>query len=156
MKPTSMNVREVSVSDRDAWWELWEGYNSFYDASVAPEISERTWERIIDPEAPFVGRLAEYGGRIVGLSISVLHEGTWTAQPILYLEDLFVDPAARGSGIGRALMNDVIAQAKARGCSRLYWHTQADNTVARCLYDAFLPADDFVRYRLMLDGAREQ
>jgi GNAT superfamily N-acetyltransferase len=81
----------------------------------------------------------------------VLHAGTWTEQPICYLEDLFVDPTLRGKGIGEALIDDLVAQAKERGWSRLYWHTRGDNAVARRLYNKFAAADDFVRYRLMFD-----
>jgi GNAT superfamily N-acetyltransferase len=146
-------VRGAIVSDEQAWRTLWEGYNRFYDSSVPPEVTQRTWARILDPAAPIIGRVAEQDERLVGMTVNVLHEGTWTANPILYLEDLFVDPSARGGGIGRALMDDVVTQARERGCSRLYWHTRADNTVARRLYDRFVPADDFVRYRMMLDEA---
>jgi GNAT superfamily N-acetyltransferase len=82
--------------------------------------------------------------------LSVIHPGSWTLQPICYLEDLFVDPQARGRGIGRALIDDLVALARARGWSRLYWHTKASNETARRLYDRYVAADDFVRYRLFL------
>ena len=109
-----------------------------------------TWRRILDPASPILGRLAERDGVVVGFSISVLHEGTWTLAPVCYLEDLFVDPAARGEGAGRVLLQDLVDLGRARGWSRLYWHTRADNLIARRLYDSFGSADDFVRYRLFL------
>jgi len=87
----------------------------------------------------------------VGFSTAVLHEGTWTTAPTCYLEDLFVDPALRGGGVGRALIQNLIDLGRSRGWSRLYWHTQAGNATARRLYDSFVQADDFVRYRLALD-----
>jgi len=80
----------------------------------------------------------------------VVHQGSWTLDPICYLEDLFVAPKARGNGIGSALVADLLARAKERGWSRLYWHTQQGNAPARRLYDEFAVADDFVRYRLTL------
>jgi GNAT superfamily N-acetyltransferase len=140
-------VRDVAPSDRDAWLRLWAGYNAFYETDVAPSISARTWQRMLDANAPLIGRLAEIEGRVVGFSLSVLHEGTWVDAPVCYLEDLFVDPAARGQGIGRRLIEDLVALARSRGWSRLYWHTRADNP-ARKLYDEFTAADNFVRYRL--------
>ena len=73
------------------------------------------------------------------------------AHAACYLEDLFVDPAARGHGIGEALIQDLIDIGRERGWSRLYWHTRASNEAARRLYDKFVHADDFVRYRLILD-----
>jgi GNAT superfamily N-acetyltransferase len=148
-----MRVRELVGQDQAAWWRLWEGYNRFYETSVEPEVTSHTWYRILNPASPLVGRVADRDGQLVGFTISVLHQGTWTIEPILYLEDLFVDPEVRGGGVGRALMEDVIAQANTLGCSRLYWHTRADNAAARRLYDTFVEADAFVRYRMTLEGS---
>jgi GNAT superfamily N-acetyltransferase len=140
-------IRDIAPSDRDAWFRLWAGYNAFYETEVAPAVSERTWQRMLDANAPLFGRVAEVEGRVAGFSLCVLHEGTWVDAPICYLEDLFVDPAARGQGLGRRLIEDLVALARTHGWSRLYWHTRADNP-ARKLYDEFTAADDFVRYRL--------
>ena len=140
-------IRDVAASDRDAWLRLWAGYNAFYGTDVAPHISERTWQRMLDANVPLIGRVAEIEGRVAGFSLCVLHEGTWVDAPVCYLEDLFVDPACRGQGIGRRLIEDLVALARSLGWSRLYWHTRIDNP-ARKLYDEFTAADDFVRYRL--------
>jgi GNAT superfamily N-acetyltransferase len=96
-----------------------------------------------------IGRVAEIDGEIVGFSNSVIHPGTWSTGPACYLEDLFVDPTARGKGIGRALIQDLVDLGKQQGWANLYWHTRHDNP-ARKLYDEFVGADDFVRYRLTL------
>jgi len=96
-----------------------------------------------------IGRIAESGGEITGFSISVVHIGTWFAGPACYLEDLFVDPAHRGRGIGRALIQDLADLGKQHGWSNLYWHTRHDNP-ARKLYDEFTGADGNVRYRFTL------
>jgi len=145
--PRPILIRDVALADRDAWFSLWAGYNAFYASTISPHISERTWQRMLDPNVPLFGRVAELEGRVAGFSLAVLHEGTWVDAPICYLEDLFVDPASRGAGIGRRLIEDLIALARSRGWSRLYWHTREDNP-ARKLYDEFATADDFVRYRL--------
>lgn len=151
--PERMNervvIRDIAPADRADWLRLWAGYNAFYEAEVSSQISERTWQRLLDPAATLFGRVAEIDARVLGFSLSVLHEGTWVDAPICYLEDLFVDPAARGQGIGRALIDDLVALGRQRSWSRLYWHTRQDNP-ARKLYDEFAAADDFVRYRLTL------
>jgi GNAT superfamily N-acetyltransferase len=103
---------------------------------------------MLDPTSTIFGRVAVVHTAVVGFSVSVLHEGTWTIAPICYLEDLFVDQNYRGRGLGRLLVEDLVDLAKARGWSRLYWHTQAKNR-ARSLYDKFAVADGFVRYRLI-------
>ncbi|MFT3972021.1 MAG: GNAT family N-acetyltransferase [Amaricoccus sp.] len=142
-------VRDVTAADEPAWRRLWDGYLAFYETALAPEITSRTWARLIDPASPLFGRLAEVEGEAAGFSVSVLHEGSWVASPVCYLEDLFVDPRHRGRGLGRALVQDLVDLGRARGWSTLYWHTRTGNP-ARRLYDAFTPADDFVRYRLRL------
>ena len=142
-------IRDPLAADEAPWRQLWSGYNAFYQTSVPNSVTERTWRRILDPESPIFSRLAAFNHVVIGFSIGVLHEGTWTIAPICYLEDLFVDPNSRGQGVGRRLMQDIINCAKSKGCSRLYWHTRASNP-ARRLYDQFVQADDFVRYRLFV------
>jgi GNAT superfamily N-acetyltransferase len=143
----SLNIRDAKPSDEMEWRRLWDGYIVFYETAVAPEITARTWQRILDPSSPMIGRIAEYLGKIVGFSVSVLHDGTWVPNPVCHLEDLFVDPTFRGKGAGRRLIQDLINLAKERNWSSLYWQTRAGNP-ARRLYDEFVGADDFVRYRL--------
>ena len=122
--------------------------------------SIRQWFRILSPQLPgnaylILNRQSSAAlqflmPQLLEFSVSVLHDGTWTAAPICYLEDLFVDPRCRGQGCGRLLIQDLINRAKSQGWSRLYWHTRSDNP-ARRLYDEFALADDFVRYRLIFD-----
>ena len=143
-------IRDPDGSDEPAWRTLWAGYNEFYKTTIAETVTDTTWRRILDPASPIFARLAERDETVVGFSLSVLHEGTWTVSPICHLEDLFVDPTARGIGIGRALIQDLIDLGKAKNWSHLYWHTKVDNAAGRRLYDQFATADDFVRYRLPL------
>ena len=109
-----------------------------------------TWAKMLAPGSPLFGRIAQWKGEVSGFTVSVLHQGSWTLDPICYLEDLFVAPKARGHGIGRALIADMLTRAKECGWSRLYWHTREGNAPARRVYDKFVTADDFVRYRLTL------
>ncbi len=144
-------IRDPLPEDEAAWRRLWAGYCAFYETEVPEVVTAGTWERMLSPASPLFGRIAEWDSEPAGFAICVLHEGTWTLRPICYLEDLFVDQAARGRGIGHALIEDVIGRARELGWARVYWHTRADNREARRLYDKFAVADDFVRYRLLLD-----
>ncbi len=145
-----MTIRDPIAADEAGWRRLWAGYLAFYGEDLPEAVTAATWRRILDPTSTIFARLAERDGRLVGTTVNVLHEGTWSAAPICYLEDLFVAPEARGAGIGRALISDLIAVGKVRGWSRLYWHTKSGNSEARRLYDRFVAADDFCRYRLVL------
>ncbi|MHA1518228.1 MAG: GNAT family N-acetyltransferase [Alphaproteobacteria bacterium] len=146
----SLIIRDPKPDDEAAWRRLWSGYLVFYQVDVPGAVTAYTWARILDPSIPMFLRIAEIEEKVVGFAISTLHPSTWTAGLNCYLEDLFVDPDARGSGVGRALIEDLLALAKRRGWSRLYWHTDAGNETARALYDRYTKADNFVRYRIPL------
>ena len=139
-------IRSALPSDEATWRELWQGYCAFYDVRLAEEITSRTWTRILDPDSGVMCVLAEVEGEVRGFANCVVHENTWEAQPVCYLEDLFVDPSARGLGLGAALLDWLRNAMRAEGWARLYWMTQKDNVAARRLYDRFAQADGFVRY----------
>jgi GNAT superfamily N-acetyltransferase len=60
---------------------------------------------------------------------------------------LFVDPAARGKGVGRALIEAVYDEADNRGATCTYWATMGNNATARRLYDGLATLSPFVQYR---------
>lgn len=144
------SIRDTQAKDEAAWRRLWAGYCEFYKSVVPADVTDATWWRLLDPRSPIVGRVAESDGAVVGFTNCVMHEGTWSKSPICYLEDLFVDPAVRGKGIGRLLLEDLVERGRKAGWGYLYWHTQAGNATARRLYDTFTLADDFVKYRVHL------
>ena len=65
--------------------------------------------------------VAERDGRAVGFALFFTTFSTFLCQPGLYLEDLFVEPAHRGHGIGKALLQRLAALAVERDCGRLEW-----------------------------------
>jgi GNAT superfamily N-acetyltransferase len=144
-------IDAVVAADKSDWRRLWDGYKAFYGTRLPESVTDHTWRRLLDPGMPMLGRIARCNGMVAGFSISILHEATWAFTPVCYLEDLYVDPHYRGLGIGRRMVQDLLDMARAEGWSRLYWHTHAGNP-ARALYDSFTPADDFVRYRLIIDN----
>jgi GNAT superfamily N-acetyltransferase len=148
MLPANFAICDAGPADEPAWRELWSQYNDFYEKQVPEAVTAHTWRRLLDPASPIFGRLATVDAAVIGFTNSVLHEITWAIAPVCYLEDLFVAPAFRGRGIGRMLIADLIERGRLNGWSRLYWHTRAGNP-ARRLYDEFVRADDFVRYRLL-------
>ncbi len=144
-------VRWARAEDEATWRNLWQQYVRFYESEVAENVTAHTWARIMGQAEGMIGRVAERDGHVVGFSVSIVHARSWTVEPACYLEDLFVDPAVRGSGAGRALIDDLLALGRERGWARVYWHTRQSNAVARRLYDRFTAADDFVRYTVAVE-----
>ena len=64
---------------------------------------------------------------LVGFSTYLIHPSTWTLSGYCYLEDLFVEPSARGQGAGRLLIEAVTAIANEMEITRVYWHTHSEN-----------------------------
>ena len=146
-----MMIRDATAADEAGFRRLWDAYLAFYDVSLAPEVTDQTWARILDPASPRSARLAvDAAGRVQGFAVWHHHIASWHLANDLYLEDLFVESAARGAGLGRALLDDLFALARARGFGRIYWHTDEANARARSLYDSYAPADGHIRYRLTL------
>jgi GNAT superfamily N-acetyltransferase len=143
---STLEVRPARPDDERAWRALWDGYCEFYETEVPSEVTAATWRRLLEPAEPIEALVVEHGGEVAGFVNYVLHPSTWGTAETCYLEDLFVSPAARGSGAGRALIEAVLERARSHGWDKVYWHTRQDNSRARALYDSFAQADDFVRY----------
>lgn len=139
-------IRPLEPGDRAAWDPLWQGYLEFYEQPLPPAITERTWTRLLDPQFGHHGIGAFEGARMVGICHYLFHPSTWSEAPYCYLEDLFVDPGARGAGAGRALIEAVYRAADAAGAGRVYWMTQEHNATARRLYDQVARKRPFVQY----------
>jgi GNAT superfamily N-acetyltransferase len=77
----------------------------------------------------------------------LFHRSTTAIAPICYLQDLFTDKAARGKGVGRALIEGVYEQAKRAGAPRVYWQTHQTNQTAQQLYNKVAEHSGFVVYR---------
>lgn len=147
MPAHTTQIRELRPSDRAEWEMLWARYLAFYEHELPPEVTEHTWRRLVDPADQPYGFVALDGERVIGFVHFHFHLSTWSSTSYCYLEDLFVDDAARGKGAGRALIEAVYREADRRGSDCVYWHTQNTNARARALYDQVAEVTPFVRYR---------
>lgn len=144
----SIEVRPIERRDESDWLRLFRDYIAFYRASVPDDVIELTWARLLDEASPMTGLVAtDADGSPVGIALLVFHLSTWSPTTYCYLEDLYVAPAARGKGVGRALIKAVYREADARGATRTYWVTEADNKTARRLYDTLAARVPIVQYR---------
>ena len=148
----SVTIRDLNSGDEARWRELWQGYCEFYEKMLPDEVNDATWRRLLDEsETDMFSMLACDGdGYVVGMVNCVLHPVTWGQASVCYLEDLFVDPATRKLGAGRAMIEAVCERARAEGWHRVYWRTKSDNATARSLYDKVSDLTDWVVYEVSL------
>jgi len=151
---SDLSIRPVSRRDYDLWLPLWDGYNAFYGRSgattLSQEITAMTWARFFDAYEPVHALVAESGGELLGLAHYLFHRSTTAIEPVCYLQDLFTGEAARGKGVGRALINRIYEQARLAGSPRVYWQTHETNLTAMRLYDKIAERSGFVVYRKLL------
>lgn len=143
-------VRDVAQSDFEQWLPLWTGYNAFYGRSgptaLPIEITRVTWGRFFDAAEPVHALVAEEDGRLLGLTHYLYHRSMIAIGPSCYLSDLFTSEAARGKGVGRALIEGVCVKARAAGAPRVYWLTHETNATARLLYDRIAERSGHIHY----------
>ena len=143
-------IRSIGENEREAWNPLWAGYLAFYESALRPEISDLTWDRFHDPDEQIFALGGYVDGELMAIAHYLFHRSTWAPDRYCYLEDLFVAPAARGRGLGRALIEAVYQKARVANASRVYWLTQSNNTQARILYDKVADNLGFIQYRRVI------
>jgi len=147
-------IRPVMHEDFAAWKILWGGYNAFYGrkelTALPDEITRTTWSRFFDITEPMHALVAEYAGQLLGVAHYLFHRSTIQIEPTCYLQDLFTAEAARGQGVGRALIEEVYIRAKQAGSPRIYWQTHETNATAMQLYDKVAEKSGFIVYRKLL------
>ncbi len=106
----------------------------------APDAVEATEEGLLrdgfGPQPFYRCLIAADDGQPAGFALYFFNYSTWLGRPGIYLEDIFVQPAFRGRGIGKALLKQVAAAALAQGCKRLQWEVLDWNTPAIDFYRA--------------------
>ncbi|MEM9913167.1 MAG: GNAT family N-acetyltransferase [Pseudomonadota bacterium] len=156
----TLQIRQPAMEDYAAWARLWAAYNVFYgrvgETSLPPEVIETTWRRLLNPGTPVVALVAEQNSCLVGLAHVVFHPNLIQVADTCYLQDLFTEPGARGSGIARALIKGIEDECRQREVADIYWHTHEENAAARQLYNRVATNTGFIVYRIKPLGSQPQ
>jgi ribosomal protein S18 acetylase RimI-like enzyme len=145
-------VRPVRAEEFDGWTKLFRGYADFYNWSTSDEHQCQIWSWIHDEdkvEALVAVRVDESGNE-VGELVGLAHLREWI-RPLRgsvcgYLDDLYVDPSERGSGVVEALYAEMRRIANERGWAIIRWTTADDNYRARNFYDKVATRTTWITY----------
>lgn len=146
------SVRAARSADFGHWRELYQGYADFYRTPQADAAAELVWGWIHEPTHE-VGCLLATGpdGSIAGFAHYRPFARPLAAATGCFLDDLYVDPAHRGTGAVDALLGELRRLAAARGWSVIRWITAADNERARAAYDRQATRTEWVTYDMAPD-----
>ncbi|WP_170455568.1 GNAT family N-acetyltransferase [Ruegeria arenilitoris] len=141
-------IRPLKPEDRPSWDLLWRAYLEFYETVLPDEVYDSTFARLLgDDPQDFSCLVAELDGELIGLTHFLFHRHAWKIENVCYLQDLYASPHIRGTGVGRALIEAVYAEADRKGAPDVYWLTQEFNHTARQLYDRVGQLTPFLKYR---------
>ncbi len=144
---SNLRVRPLQASDKAEWSRLWSAYLAFYETSRPADLHDLYFERLLgDDPRDYSGLIAEVDAKPAGLAHYLFHRHGWSEADVCYLQDLYADPAHRGHGVGRALIEAVYAAADAASADQVYWLTQDFNATARRLYDRIGKVTPFIKY----------
>ncbi|WP_035282223.1 GNAT family N-acetyltransferase [Brevibacterium album] len=148
MTAADISVHAVREDHFDQWSELYRGYADYYQVVQTAEMRERVFSWLLDDAHPQRGLVAAMGGpsKLVGLAHCRTFSRPLAASHGLFLDDLFVDPASRGKGAARILLDRLASIAAEEGGTVVRWITRAHNYRARFLYDEVAEGTDWITY----------
>lgn len=150
-------VREARESDVERIHQLVQDLATY---ERAPDQVKATPEQLraalFGPRPAAYALVAESGHQIVGFALYFLNFSTWEGVHGIYLEDLYVMPEHRGTGLGKALLKSLAQIAVERGYARFEWWVLDWNTPSIDFYRRLgaVPMDEWTVYRLTGDALR--
>ncbi len=150
-----MTVRPIRPDDVAAVVGLVRELAEYEKAAAEVRLTEQQLHACLFGDSPALfGHVAEVGGEVVGMALWFLNFSTWRGTHGLYLEDLYVRPGHRGTGLGRELLRTLADLCVRRGYSRLEWSVLDWNTPSIDFYRAAgaVPMDGWTVFRLTDDA----
>jgi GNAT superfamily N-acetyltransferase len=148
---SDITIAPPRPEDKPDWRRLYEGYATFYKRPMDDAIADRVWGWINDPAHVLEALVArEASGRVVGLAHFRAMPRPLTGTMAGFLDDLFVDPAFRGSGVADQLIGRLKEIGQDRGWTILRWLTADNNYRARGVYDRCATRTSWITYQIDL------
>ncbi|MDQ2587060.1 GNAT family N-acetyltransferase [Saccharothrix yanglingensis] len=144
-------IRRIRPADVPAAVRLVEELAEYERARQECGLTEEQLHHALFRDAPALfGHVAEVDGAVVGTALWFLDFSTWRGTHGIHLEDLYVRPAHRGDGLGKALLRALAEECVAHGYARLEWSVLDWNAPAIGFYRALgaVPQDEWTVFRL--------
>ena len=141
-------IRPVAAGDQDNWSRLFAAYGEFYETAFSTEVLESTWTRLMTEGSGVDAIVAERDGVVIGFAHYRSHPDTFSLGTDWYLDDLYVDPAARGTGTATELIEHLTELARQGGPGTLRWITAESNAGAQRVYDRVATRTTWVTYEV--------
>ena len=151
---TDLAIRPAAPGDRAGWEKLFMAYAGFYRVPMTAETLETAWGWIHDPDHVVEALVAERNGALAGLAHYRAMPSPLRGAALGFLDDLYVDPAARGAGVGEALLARLAEIAAERRWRCVRWITADDNYRARTLYDRVAVKTGWNMYEMAAEGGQ--
>jgi len=147
----TITIKKLQEDHFDDWLPLYRGYADHYQVALTESGVAQTWSWLMDQQHPVTGIVAEHQGQLIGLAHFRAMPSPLRGAEIGFLDDLFVDPAARGLKAGEVLLTALKAEAKSKGWPVVRWITRDNNYRARGLYDQIAVKTDWNTYEMSAD-----
>lgn len=148
---SNTQIRHATEADVPAIVGLIEDLAEYENAREECRITPEQLRTALFGSSPALfAHVAEADGAVCGTAVWFLNFSTWTGHHGIYLEDLYVKPEQRGTGLGKALLSALAAECVANGYTRLDWAVLDWNTPSIKFYDSIgaNPQSDWITYRL--------
>lgn len=142
----TQTVRFLLPADEHQWRGLFRTYREFYMLEESEDVVSRAWGWFMDPTHECKALVYESDGEILGFAHHRRFSSPYPGTSHLFLDDLFTVPAARGRGVGRALIGRLTDMAAAEGRAGVQWMTAEDNHQARALYNTLATRTAWITY----------
>lgn len=150
----SITIGPPRDQDFADWRRLYEGYATFYKMPMNDRIASTVWTWLLDPAHPLEALLARTSdGRVIGLAHFRPMPRPLSGTTAGFLDDLFVDPERRGTGIADRLLEAMGEIGRERGWTLIRWLTADNNYRARGVYDRHATRTMWITYQMDLPAS---
>jgi len=144
-----MKIENLKINDKEKWGELYHGYADFYKMPMNQDILDTVWSWIFDEENNFYAIGARSSqGELVGFMHFREMPSPLRGLLFGFLDDLYVHPDHRGSGVVQSLFKELKSLAEKNGWPFVRWITATNNYRARAVYDKISGTIDYVTYQM--------